>query len=476
MRQFVESKIARDREVTGRVEGLKQSLKFNQILAGHGKSERRVEQMRWQREADAREIELMRDHQFVQGEQQREQKAQLSKMEESIAKELEKRHAAEVRTEMNRRRICEGSDELKNLKLKLKAALMNKQRKVQFREKMERAVELQQFETDITAVMEVNRQAGLRAEETKEVLKHESRIQAKEVNLKQIDDRKYQREDEYQLFLKDKAMVQTVVDKIAREDEETEEKKSRSQRETREVLNQFRVEQEEIRQKQIALEQEELRKIDEYAEKKRQLEAAQMAEKARLEEEKKARLKKMLAVQEAQDKQSAELEYYRNELHQEELEALSIRREQMELRKKLEDRVEMHKAYEQQMRLKEEKRMAELAKEEEFRQVLLQKFASDDHIEQMNDQKRRLRVETHKREVTRLWMAKERLIAEERDKDNISLNYQREQDRLRQIIIEEERQRLLKEHATQLKEHLPKAVFETDEDHTMVMGREPDKS
>ena len=58
------------------------------------------------------------------------------------------------------------------------------------------------------------------------------------------------------------------------------------------------------------------------------------------------------------------------------------------------------------MRLKAERATEEKRLEEDFKQKLLQKFAEDERLEQMNQQKRRMREQEHKREIERLWQEK----------------------------------------------------------------------
>lgn len=58
------------------------------------------------------------------------------------------------------------------------------------------------------------------------------------------------------------------------------------------------------------------------------------------------------------------------------------------------------------MRLKAERAAEEKRLEEDFKQKLLQKFAEDERIEQMNAQKRRMKEQEHKREIERLWQEK----------------------------------------------------------------------
>merc|ERR1719454_2519909 len=115
----------------------------------------------------------------------------------------------------------------------------------------------------------------------------------------------------------------------------------------------------------IRREKEENDRIEQYAADKGNMEESLAAEKERQEIEKRKVLMKMIGDQEAQNKQAAELEKLRNDLYQEELEAEHRRREDLQMRKRLEDRKEMMTAYAYQMNVKKEKE--ELEKEEENR-------------------------------------------------------------------------------------------------------------
>jgi len=55
------------------------------------------------------------------------------------------------------------------------------------------------------------------------------------------------------------------------------------------------------------------------------------------------------------------------------------------------------------MKLKEERKAEELRMEEEFKRKLMEKFAEDERLEQMNAQRRRMREQEHKRQVEKLW-------------------------------------------------------------------------
>lgn len=60
---------------------------------------------------------------------------------------------------------------------------------------------------------------------------------------------------------------------------------------------------------------------------------------------------------------------------------------------------EMMEANKKQMAMKAERTAAAAREEAAARQVMLDKFAADDRLEQMNAQKRRMKALEHKREV-----------------------------------------------------------------------------
>ncbi len=55
------------------------------------------------------------------------------------------------------------------------------------------------------------------------------------------------------------------------------------------------------------------------------------------------------------------------------------------------------------MRLKQERAIEEKRIEQQFKEILMQKFAEDERLEQMSQNKRRLREAEHKRDIEILW-------------------------------------------------------------------------
>ena len=106
--------------------------------------------------------------------------------------------------------------------------------------------------------------------------------------------------------------------------------------------------------------------------------------------------------------------------------------------------------------------------EEIFRKRMMEKFAEDDRIEQMNAQRRRMKMQEHKREVERLMQEKKDLYNMLKEKEMQEAAAYEAKEHRRAQIIEEERQRLLKEYASKYKEFLPKGVLQNKGDLDLI--------
>jgi hypothetical protein len=96
--------------------------------------------------------------------------------------------------------------------------------------------------------------------------------------------------------------------------------------------------------------------------------------------------------------------------------------------------------------LKEERQAEEKRMEDEFKVKLMQKFAEDERLEQMNQQKRRMREAEHKREIEKLWQEKLAVYRVQREVELEERRVQEEQERQKVLVVEMEKQRLLREH------------------------------
>lgn len=96
--------------------------------------------------------------------------------------------------------------------------------------------------------------------------------------------------------------------------------------------------------------------------------------------------------------------------------------------------------------------------EEEFKKKLMQKFAEDERLEQMNAQKRRLKEQEHKREIERLWQEKLAIYRAQREIELEEKRIKEEEEKRKLMVIEMEKERLLREHGMVLSQYNPKAA------------------
>lgn len=84
--------------------------------------------------------------------------------------------------------------------------------------------------------------------------------------------------------------------------------------------------------------------------------------------------------------------------------------------------------------------------EEIFVSKLMQKFAEDERLELMNDQKRRMREQEHKREIERLWVEKLKVYHAQRELEMQEVEAKRAEEARIKELVEREKARLLAEH------------------------------
>ncbi len=143
-----------------------------------------------------------------------------------------------------------------------------------------------------------------------------------------------------------------------------------------------------------------------YAEEQARRESNIRAQKAAAETEREKIFAELKVKEEQRLAEAEYVENLRNELQQEEFEEMQREKERAEEIKREEDRHELLRAKAYQEQVKVERQQEELRIEDDFKHRMLEKFAEDDRIEQMNMQRRRMKELEHKREVERLWQEK----------------------------------------------------------------------
>ena len=85
--------------------------------------------------------------------------------------------------------------------------------------------------------------------------------------------------------------------------------------------------------------------------------------------------------------------------------------------------------------------------EEEFKIKMAEKFAEDERLEQMNQQKRRMRELQHKKEIERLWQEKLAVYRVQREQEWEEKRVKEEEENIAKNVIAQQKEALLKQHA-----------------------------
>jgi len=285
-KKFVEQRIAKRRSEEARGLELRRQLTENNIYAGHGKSQVRVESMRRARSEAAERRELFMDYSFVQAESDKAKRREITQFEDQLADELAKRKSEQMRQDMDRRRICDGSEELRALKEKLHMAKVNKERAQQLLEIEVRKEKDRMSDHFVAEHMESERLEQQELEHKLNIEKVKQRERVKSINQQQIAMKEAQRDEALQEFNKERAQVDELVNKILQEDITEAKARSDKQEENKIMLQRFMQEQKEKQEQMEAQEREENDKIEQYARDKREREERLAREKEEAEREK----------------------------------------------------------------------------------------------------------------------------------------------------------------------------------------------
>lgn len=470
LRHHVERRIEKGRMLEAKGMEMRRMLVQHNILAGQARSDIHVEGLRRCRSEAAMRQDLFQDYSYVKAAQEQEKRFRVVAAEESLATALAAKKAKRHREEMDRRRICDGSEQLRALKEKLIQAKVNKERAQQLQNN-HIAKDRELFIDHCMAEhMENERLEQIELEYKLNIEKQKQRERVKQINQQQIAQKEALRDEAHEEYLREKDQVGKLVAQIEHEDRQEANARAEKRLETQEALRRFVKEQKERQEQLEQQERDEAAAIEAYARAKAAREEAVARQKEVEAKEKERIFLGQMKKMELANAAKGELEYLRNELHHEEHEALVAKREELAMRKRLEDREEMKNAYMGQMRLKEEKKEKALEEEERMREMLMAKFAEDDRLEQLADAKRRVKVVQHMREANRLIEQRRAMHEEAREQERLAQEQLRAEEQGRQQVIEAERQRLLKAYAVDLKDFLPKGTLDKPEDHEMLFG------
>ncbi|UJR14027.1 hypothetical protein I4U23_001026 [Adineta vaga] len=390
--------------------------------------------------------------------------AEARSQEERLAIELERVKHEKTRDEKMRQQIRETSYELRELESKLRAAYVQKERIAQMAEKEALKFDSYLEDAEIARRMRTETDKAEADRRQQEIVRQQEMIRYKQDLQRQLEERELSKQQAYEEFLREKLVIDEIVRKIYEEDQREMERKFERQRATREFIAEFKQKREEWKVMERQRMEEENRRIQEYGRTQEKRQEVAKAEK-RAREEALDKVQRALGEQIKRDREDREeQELVRQELYLEEQEQAIRKRERDEMEVRIRQRLELQRERDEQLEFKRVRDIEVKQEEDRFRQQLMAKFAEDDRIEQMNAQKRRMKQVEHKRAVDLLLEDRRRQMAVDKQRDVDERVEAERISQLRKQIIEEERIKLLREHAHRLLGYLPKGVIRDEKD------------
>lgn len=435
-----------------------ENLKSAIVAENKVPNQRRLRQLREIEQERALERELL-EKAKLQAERELAYAEQSRKEEASEKERLEN-----LRLEKIRQVIRQNSPELRELQQKLHSAYASKERALQIQEK--ELIRKQQRQAEIKLINDMIAQIDA-SDVSAAAKEREARHRAEEYKTEletQLADNESRKAEQIAQFLKEKAMIDEMVRRVQEEDLREEQKRVAAIQATRQYAQEDAVDRARWRELERARQEEENRKISEYVATQHAKDEARKERQRALEAAKDLIYQRVANEMALKERSKDEIENLRIELHLQEQEEHERKKEQQLLEKRIKQRLELLDAYRDH--LAEKKRLIQKEREDEtvFRERLLQKFAEDERLEQLNAQKQRMKKLEHKRAVDEILAERRRVQAQEKLEEEQVLAKERELEVYRRQVIEQERQRLLREHAGQLIGYLPKGVILSEKD------------
>ena len=207
----------------------------------------------------------------------------------------------------------------------------------------------------------------------------------------QMIEREKLREQAYQEYAAERQQVDAIINRMIEEDHElmriTKMKQEQSKQDMILSVNEKKA----LLKRQKELEEYEEELVRRYAQQQGQRAEELQAMKDAAEAQRDAIFQKLAAEEAARRAESEYVENLRNDLQVQEMEERYRAQERAEADKRQRQKEELQAAKDYQIKLKAERLAEEKRMEEDFKIKMAEKFAEDERLEQMNQQKRRMR-------------------------------------------------------------------------------------
>ncbi|KAG7397185.1 hypothetical protein PHYBOEH_001179 [Phytophthora boehmeriae] len=430
----------------------------NQLQALQNQSDANVASRRRMNYAAQLTAERMLEEAHAQKLSERQRASRERQQNEALAHVLETSKKAQEQQEREVQRICEDSEELRELESFLKTAYMNKDRATQQLERETLTVLDRQREIAIEQQMEYDRQRALVEMQNLELKKRAEAEQGKLVLQTQMLQRQDLRREAQLEADFERCKIEKLMKQVEEEDAAELARRQLAREQTREMIDQTKQEREKFKQERIASAQREDEAIAEY---RRRVEAREADIKAASEVKKAhedAMFRAVEAEIQAKMREDEEIERLRDELWEEELLQKKRAQEEEKIAAKQQAKEEMMRSNEMQMQLKQELLARQRADEEAFNEMLRERFRSEERREMELAAFRRKQRDQFAEEITRHRALKQEMVYAELQHERRERERQERDEDYRRQVVEAAKLRLLREHADVLQGYLPRAL------------------
>lgn len=430
----------------------------NQLQALQNQSDANVASRRRTNHAAQLSAERMLEESHARKISEQQRAARERQQNEALAHALETTKKTQEQQEREVQRICEASEELRELEVFLKTAYMNKERATQQLERETLAALDRQREAAIEQQMEYDRQRSLVEMQNQELRKRVEAEQGKHVLQTQMLQRQELRREAQMEADLERMKIEKLMHQVEAEDAAELARREKCRQQTREMIEQTHRERQLMKQQQVESARREDEAIADY---QRRVEAREAGIKA-ASEVKKAQEDAMFRAVEAEIqakmREDEEIERLRDELWEEELLQKKRAQEEEKIAAKLQAKEDMMRSNEMQMLLKQELLARQRADEETFNEMLKERFRSEERREMELAAFRRKQREQFVDEIARHRALKQEMVYAELQRERRERERQEQDENYRRQVVEAAKQRLLREHAEVLQAYLPRAL------------------
>ena len=379
----------------------------------------------------------------------------INDLQDVFGKGLQDQNSLIIGEKLEKERIFKEDNDISQIKQSIQRAKLNKiLAKQMYQNQMKRIQNIvNDTRTEEQALKDQNLEQDRKNEE--EEIKRKERLKNRYLILQQMKEKEILRQESKKEYEKDRKDIENIINNIKKEDQLAKEDLERKRKIARTYMENTYARKAEQKRKEKEDEILEKEKERKYLEDMQKREEEFKGQKAKIQEEK-DRIFKQLCEQKAQ--KEAEDDYWenvRNELYLERGNKKRLMEEQAEKEKKERQKEEMIASALLHKKIKEENKIKQQEQEKVFKIKYLEKIKEEEEKDRLNLQKRKQKELELRMEVEKQWqqkLAQYQLQKEEELKNREKLKIQ---EKARKYMIEQEKQRLIKENEDLLKGYYP---------------------